>query len=97
MKKLIAVLGILLFTTGLTACNTFRGMGQDVERGGEKVQDAATTTQRKCNSHFRQRACLRADEKLHVCEMLPVLFPAGCGVHFKRKLTQNLRNLLSAI
>jgi entericidin B len=47
MKKLIAVLGILVFATGLTACNTFRGLGQDVERGGEKVQDAATTTQRK--------------------------------------------------
>jgi entericidin B len=47
MKKLITVLGILVFTTGLTACNTFRGMGQDVERGGEKVQDAAGTTQRK--------------------------------------------------
>ncbi|MDB5761265.1 MAG: hypothetical protein JWQ21_260 [Herminiimonas sp.] len=47
MKKLIAVLGILVFTAGLTACNTFRGMGQDVERGGEKVQDAATGAQKK--------------------------------------------------
>jgi entericidin B len=47
MKKLITVLGIVLFTSGLTACNTFRGMGQDVERGGEKVQDAAGSTQRK--------------------------------------------------
>lgn len=47
MKKLIAILGILVFTTGLTACNTFRGMGQDVERGGEKVQDAASSTQKK--------------------------------------------------
>ena len=47
MKKLIAVLGILVFTTGLTACNTFRGMGQDVERGGGKVQDAASSTQKK--------------------------------------------------
>lgn len=47
MKKLIAMLGVVLFTSGLTACNTFKGMGQDVERGGEKVQDAATTTQKK--------------------------------------------------
>lgn len=47
MKKLIATLGILMFAVGLTGCNTFRGMGQDVERGGEKVQDAATDTQKK--------------------------------------------------
>ncbi len=47
MKKLLTTLGILVITVGLTACNTFRGMGQDVERGGEKVQDAATDTQKK--------------------------------------------------
>ena len=47
MKKLIAVLGLLIFTAGLSACNTMRGLGQDVERGGEKVQDSATSTQKK--------------------------------------------------
>lgn len=47
MKKLIAVLSVLIFTAGLSACNTFRGFGQDVERGGEKVQDAATGAQKK--------------------------------------------------
>ncbi|MES2536979.1 MAG: entericidin A/B family lipoprotein [Pseudomonadota bacterium] len=41
MKKLIAILSVLVFTTGLTACNTFKGFGKDVERGGEKVQNAA--------------------------------------------------------
>lgn len=46
MKKLYAVLGILM-VVGLTGCNTMRGMGQDVERGGEKVQDAATRQQAK--------------------------------------------------
>ncbi len=45
MKKLISVIGILMLATGLSACNTFKGMGQDVERGGEKVQDAATSAQ----------------------------------------------------
>lgn len=44
MKKLIAVMGILV-VVGLTGCNTMRGMGKDVERGGEKVQDAATRQQ----------------------------------------------------
>jgi entericidin B len=47
MKKLIAIFSVLIFSAGLTACNTFRGIGKDVERGGEKVQDAATGTQKK--------------------------------------------------
>jgi len=47
MKKLMAVFGLVIFTAGLAGCNTFRGMGQDVERGGEKVQDAATKQQNK--------------------------------------------------
>jgi len=46
MKKLIAAMGILM-VVGLTGCNTMRGFGQDVERGGEKVQDAATHQQAK--------------------------------------------------
>ncbi len=46
MKKLIAATGILV-VVGLTGCNTMRGMGQDVERGGEKVQDAASRQQAK--------------------------------------------------
>lgn len=47
MKKTIYVLSMLMFAASLSACNTFRGMGQDVERGGEKVQDAATGAQQK--------------------------------------------------
>lgn len=41
MKKIVSVLSILMFTLGLSACNTMKGFGQDVERGGEKVQGAA--------------------------------------------------------
>jgi entericidin B len=41
MKKFVAVLSVLLFSAGLSACNTFKGMGQDVEKGGEKIQNAA--------------------------------------------------------
>jgi predicted small secreted protein len=29
------------------ACNTVRGVGQDVERAGEKTQDAADAVKRK--------------------------------------------------
>lgn len=41
MKKIISILGILMFSVGLSACNTMKGIGKDVERGGEKVQDSA--------------------------------------------------------
>ena len=46
MKKLFAVMGVLM-VIGLTGCNTMRGMGKDVERGGEKVQESATKQQSK--------------------------------------------------
>lgn len=47
MKKIASLFSILLFVFGLTACNTMKGFGQDVERGGEKVQGAAEKQQQK--------------------------------------------------
>ncbi len=44
---LIRGLGLLAIMMVLAGCNTMRGLGQDVERGGERVQDAATNTQKK--------------------------------------------------
>lgn len=41
MKKLASLLGILIAAYGLSACNTMKGFGQDVQRGGEKVEGAA--------------------------------------------------------
>lgn len=41
MKKIISILSILMFGLSLSACNTMKGFGRDVERGGEKVQDAS--------------------------------------------------------
>ena len=41
---------LVLATTcaiGLAACNTMQGAGKDIERGGEKVQDAAENTKKK--------------------------------------------------
>jgi entericidin B len=35
----LALLGLLLASSALTACNTARGVGQDVEAAGEAVQD----------------------------------------------------------
>ncbi len=41
MKKLASLLSILIAAYGLSACNTMKGFGQDVQRGGEKVESAA--------------------------------------------------------
>ena len=39
-SRFIAAL-VVLATLGLAACNTMQGLGKDVERGGEKMQDSA--------------------------------------------------------
>jgi entericidin B len=41
MKKIVSILSVMMFAFSLSACNTIKGMGKDVERGGEKVQGAA--------------------------------------------------------
>lgn len=41
MKKFLVAIITLVFTVGLSACNTVKGFGKDVERGGEKVQGAS--------------------------------------------------------
>ena len=40
MKKLLGVMMLLAFGA-LVGCNTVEGVGKDIERGGEKVQDTA--------------------------------------------------------
>jgi entericidin B len=37
-KRLLLILSVLACFAGLSACNTVKGFGQDVERGGEKIQ-----------------------------------------------------------
>jgi predicted small secreted protein len=39
-SRFIAIL-LALAALGLTACNTMQGVGEDIERGGEKLQDSA--------------------------------------------------------
>jgi len=45
MKKIISVASLLALMLGLTACNTMKGFGKDVETGGQKVQGAAQDAQ----------------------------------------------------
>ena len=45
MKRLTALLLLALLSAGtLTACNTMKGAGQDVQKVGEEVEDAAEDT-----------------------------------------------------
>ena len=39
--KILVLLGWLLTTLALTACNTTRGVGQDVEATGDAIEDTA--------------------------------------------------------
>lgn len=42
MKRMFATLILVMFVSaGLTACNTMAGAGKDVQKAGEKVEDAA--------------------------------------------------------
>lgn len=41
MKKLFVLLLALASLTSLTACNTVKGIGKDIEKGGEAIQKSA--------------------------------------------------------
>ena len=46
MKKLTALF-IMLVIGVLAGCNTMQGLGKDIERGGEKLQNSAQDTKQK--------------------------------------------------
>lgn len=41
IQKLMAAIMAVAFVGALAGCNTVKGMGQDIEKAGEAVQDAA--------------------------------------------------------
>ncbi len=47
MKKLMAIMALMVAAGAMTGCNTVAGMGKDIERGGEKLQGTAKDTQQK--------------------------------------------------
>jgi predicted small secreted protein len=47
MRQIIFAILVLLLVGTTAACNTVRGVGQDVERAGEKTQDAAESVRRR--------------------------------------------------
>jgi entericidin B len=40
-KRIFAILMMLGFLGALAGCNTMHGLGQDIERGGENLQNKA--------------------------------------------------------
>lgn len=47
MFKKFSIILTALAAISLSACNTIQGAGKDIERGGEKVQDAAESVKKK--------------------------------------------------
>lgn len=47
MMKLLPLLALMFATVVMTGCNTIDGMGRDIERGGEKLQNKAQDTQQR--------------------------------------------------
>jgi predicted small secreted protein len=46
MKKLAALITVAFaFAVPLAGCNTVKGAGQDIHKGGEKMEDAAKKKQ----------------------------------------------------
>jgi len=41
MKQLVIFLTTLLLCASLIACNTIKGVGKDIEKGGEAIQRVA--------------------------------------------------------
>ena len=41
MNRLILALAAVALSLGLSACNTVKGMGQDIQKAGEKIEGAA--------------------------------------------------------
>ncbi len=50
LKKRVSLLALTISLAGILGsigCNTIKGMGRDIERGGEKTQDAAESVRRR--------------------------------------------------
>ncbi len=47
MRKLGILTALAAFMLCLSACNTVKGVGQDIQAGGEAIDNAATTVQKK--------------------------------------------------
>ncbi len=47
LKKLVTTTVCAFFLAALAGCNTVQGLGKDIEKAGEKTQDAADAVRKK--------------------------------------------------
>ena len=47
---LARIIGLVLLGVTLAGCNTMAGMGRDVERGGQKLENQARETQQEMHN-----------------------------------------------
>jgi predicted small secreted protein len=47
MKHLLSILSLIIVATSLSACNTVKGVGQDVNATGRGISKAASTVEHK--------------------------------------------------
>ena len=41
MKRILSIALLAAFAVSVVGCNTVKGVGQDVQKAGEKIEDAA--------------------------------------------------------
>jgi predicted small secreted protein len=41
VKRILLLILCIVIVTGASGCNTVRGMGKDIEKAGDKIQDVA--------------------------------------------------------
>jgi entericidin B len=51
LKLGLAALALVFVAAGAVGCNTVRGAGRDIERGGEAIQEGATQVQQDMRSN----------------------------------------------
>ncbi|TAK90910.1 MAG: entericidin A/B family lipoprotein [Burkholderiaceae bacterium] len=42
MKKLFALMGVIVLLAAVAGCNTVKGFGQDLEKVGDKIENKAS-------------------------------------------------------
>ncbi len=45
--KALTMIALMLGLTAVAACNTFEGVGQDVQSGGKAIEQSADSVQKK--------------------------------------------------
>jgi len=56
-KTIAAIFSVLVLSTVLTACNTTRGVGEDISDGGNAISGAATKAQQLSNNGTTVMSC----------------------------------------